>query len=60
MQIPTDFDSGWYDKPRINHLRDFTLGNRVGQSYDGDVLLFSGQGPMFGVDGKAGHSTSAR
>ena len=52
MQIPTpNFDSSWYDKPRINHLRDLLRwGERVvGPSYDGDVLLLSGQRPMFGV-----------
>lgn len=57
MDIPTPkFDVGWYDKPRFNHLRDLMRwGNRVvGQSYDGDVLLFSGQRPMFGVVWEAG------
>ena len=52
MQIPTpDFDQSWYSKPRINHLRDLLRwGNRVkGPSYDGDVILLHGQGPMFGV-----------
>ena len=51
MQIPTpDFDSSWYDKPRITHLRDLLRwGSRVSQGYDGDVLLLSGQRPMFAV-----------
>ena len=52
MEIPTPpFDDRWYEKPRINHLRDLLRwGDRVvGDSYDGDVLLFSGQRPMFGV-----------
>lgn len=52
MQIPTPvFEPRWYDQPRIRHLRDLMRwGNKVGgQSYDGDVLLFSGPGPMFGV-----------
>ena len=52
MEIPTPtFDKDWYNKPRFNHIRDLLRwGNRVnGCSYDGDVLLLSGQGPMFGV-----------
>ena len=63
MKIPTPtFDPKWYEKPRINHLRNLLRwGDRVnGASYDGDVLLFSGQSPMFGVvwEGGALHINS--
>ena len=52
MGIPTPpFNQDWYNQSRFRFCRDFlTWGKRViGQSYDGDVLLFDGQGPMFGV-----------
>jgi hypothetical protein len=52
MEIPTPpFNPDWYELPRIRHLRDLLKwGNRVNQAdYDGDILLFNGQRPMFGV-----------
>ena len=52
MEIPTPtFNKEWYDKPRISWMRDFLAwGDRVeGARYSGDVLLFDGLGPMFGV-----------
>ena len=52
MEIPTPiFSNEWYEQPRFRHLRDLLKwGDRVNEAtYNGDVLLFSGQGPMFGV-----------
>ena len=64
MKIPTPaFDPAWYEQGRIRHLRDLLhWGRRVsGCSYDGDVLLFSGQTPDVRCRyGKPGHFTSVR
>ena len=52
MGIPTpEFNPHWYEQPRIRHIRDLLRwGDRVvNDSYDGDVLLFDGPSPMFGV-----------
>ena len=57
MGIPTPaFNAEWYEQPRSRYIRDLLLwGKRVNsQGYDGDVLLFSGQGPMFGVVWESG------
>lgn len=52
LKIPVPkFQSSWYEMSRYGYLRDFLQwGDRVtGAPYDGDVLLFSGQQPMFGA-----------
>ena len=52
MEVPTPpFNDGWYEMNRIGYMRELLRwGERVeGAAYDGDVLLFDGQRPMFGV-----------
>lgn len=52
MQIPVPvFNESWYGMQKFGYARDLLKwGRRVkGTQYNGDVLLFSGQQPMFGA-----------
>jgi len=52
MEIPTPlFNDGWYGMHRRGYLRALLRWGKktTDLPYDGDVLLFDGQQPMFGV-----------
>ena len=52
LQIPVPtFNNHWYGMQKFGYARDLLRwGKRVKDSpYNGDVLLFSGQHPMFGA-----------